>query len=143
MAAGSLKLPQGNHAGCLSTTPGHQRGLRNMGGLICPTDPSRWGSLLDRVAAGAIILKIQGQSYRAHGQGREKENIQRNKKALATSLTPPSQLLGATSLTPPSQLLGASRGHNSQLAITERNHDPGPHLAAEVDHFFAAADILE
>jgi len=101
-----------------------------MGGLICPTDPSRWGSLLDRVAAGAIILKIQGQSYRAHGQGREKENIQRNKKALATSLTPPSQLLGA------------SRGHNSQLAITERNHDPGPHLAAEVDHFFAAADIL-
>src|SRR5947207_878186 len=85
MAAGSLKLPQGNHAGCLSTTPGHQRGLRNMGGLICPTDPSRWGSLLDRVAAGAIILKIQGKSYRAHGQGREKENIQRNKKALATS----------------------------------------------------------
>ena len=41
--------------------------------------------LLDRIAAGTIILKIQGKSYRAHGQGREKENIQRNKKALATS----------------------------------------------------------
>ena len=83
MAAGSLKLPQGNHAGCLSTTLATNVDFETWGDLSARQ--TRSGALLDRIAAGTIILKIQGKSYRAHGQGREKENIQRNKKALATS----------------------------------------------------------
>src|SRR6266480_1326004 len=34
------------------------------------------------------------------------------------------------------------QGPHLNLDTTERNHDTGPHSAAKVDHFFAAADIL-
>ncbi len=86
MAAGSLKLPQGNHAGCLSTTLATNVDFETRGDLSARQTRRDGALLLDRIAAGTITLKIQGKLYRAHGQGREKENIQRNKKALATSL---------------------------------------------------------
>src|SRR6266550_8101895 len=34
------------------------------------------------------------------------------------------------------------QGPHLNLDTTERNHDAGPHSAAKVDHFFAAADML-
>src|SRR6266513_381243 len=35
------------------------------------------------------------------------------------------------------------QGPHLNLDTTERNHDTGPHSAAKVDHFFAAADTRE
>src|SRR5437773_647925 len=34
------------------------------------------------------------------------------------------------------------QGPHLNLDTTERNHDTGPHSAAKVDHFFAAADTV-
>ena len=85
MAAGSLKLPQGNHAGCLSTTLAW---TSKHGGTYLSVRPVAMALFSIASRQERSFSRFKASHIRAHGQAREKENIQRNKKALATSSPP-------------------------------------------------------